>query len=202
MRDLDQAASIQAGLTPNPGKDTAIPRFKTVPTHMDFASKQAGRPIFEDREFVEIFIPGDRHGMAYEPVNDGHKERWPEAYKAFREGKELPVDGTPLANWPNSALTRSRVEELAYFNIRTVEHLAAVTDTHLANLGMGGRELREAARKFLEVSKTGTAPLERLVNENFRLKDENERLTRELAEANSRAAGLEQQLERAERHGR
>jgi hypothetical protein len=161
----------------------AIPRFKTEAVHLPFRSRTAGRPIYEDREFVEILIPGDRRSMAVEPVTDEHKTRWPDAYAAFRAGRETPLEGTPLADWPNSALTRSKVEELAYFNIRTVEHLAAVNDAQLGNIGMGARELRQAARAFLEVARTGTGPLERLVSENLSLKDEVERLERALDEA-------------------
>jgi hypothetical protein len=167
---------------PSAPRAPAIPRFKTEAVHLPYRSKEAGRPIYEDREFVEILIPGDRRSMAVEPVNDEHKARWPKEYEAFRAGKETPLTGTPLADWPNSSLTRARVEELAYFNIRTVEHLAQVNDTQLGNLGMGARALREAARKFLEVSLRGTGPLERLVAENLSLKDENARLAAELAD--------------------
>ncbi|HLK26453.1 MAG TPA: hypothetical protein VKT30_17485 [Caulobacteraceae bacterium] len=173
---------------PSGPKPPAIPRFKTEAVHLPFRSKEAGRPIYEDREFVEILIPGDRRSMAVEAVSDGHKARWPKEYAAFRAGQEPPLEGTPLADWPNSSLTRARVEELAYFNIRTVEHLAQVNDAQLANLGMGARPLREAARKFLDVARQGTGPLERLVAENLALKDENARLERALAEANARPA--------------
>src|SRR5579871_4014755 len=168
---------------PSGPRAPAIPRFKTEAVHLPFKSKAAGRPIYEDREFVEILIPGDRRSMAVEPVTDEHKARWPDAYAAFRAGREAPLEGTPLADWPNSALTRSRVEELAYFNIRTVEHLAALNDAQLQALGMGARELREAARAFLEVASKGTGPLERLVVQNLSLQDEVERLERALAEA-------------------
>src|SRR5580700_8892848 len=118
---------------PSAPRAPAIPRFKTEAVHLPYRSKEAGRPIYEDREFVEILIPGDRRSMAVEPVNEEHKARWPREYEAFRAGKETPLTGTPLADWPNSSLTRARVEELAYFNIRTVEHLAQVADTRLGN---------------------------------------------------------------------
>lgn len=165
-----------------PPKGPVTPVFRAEAVHMPFLSKQEGRPIYEQREFVTILIPGDRHSQASEPVNDEHKTRWANEYAAFKAGLELPLEGTPLQNWPNSALNRARVEELAYFHIRTVEHLAAVNDNQLQNLGMGARELRQAARTFLEVSRTGTGPLERLLADNQRLTDENERLKREVVE--------------------
>jgi hypothetical protein len=171
-------------------KKPAIPRFFVEPVELTFRSKQEGRPIYEEREFVEILIPGDRRSIVREPVNDEHKARWPREYAAFKDGRELPLEGTPLANWPNSAINRARVEELAYFNIRTVEHLAAVSDANLPNLGMGARELRAAAQKFLEVAAKGTAPLERMVHENFQMKDDLVRKDRIIAEQAAEIARL------------
>lgn len=173
----------------------AIPRFFTKAVEMTFKSQEAGRPIYEDRDFVEILIPGQRNAMAHEPVNPEHMTRWPTQFAAFKAGKELPLDGTPLANWPNPRVTRSLVEELAYFNIRTVEDLAKVNDSHLQNLGMGAYELRKSAQMFLEVAEKGTAPLERLLAKNQSLEDQVTRLTAELTEANARAQRFETQLE-------
>jgi hypothetical protein len=172
---------------PGAPKSPAIPQFFTEPVKMEFKSQQAGRPIFEEREFVRIIIPGDRRSMAVEPVNDEHRARWPKDYEAFTAGRAAPLEGTPLKEWPVSAMTASKAEELAFFNIKTVEQLAALNDGQLQNLGMGARELRERSRLWLSVAKSGAAPLERLQAENERLARENERLTRELTEANARA---------------
>ena len=178
----------------NGPKKPAIARFHVKAVEQTFRSQQEGRPIYEEQEFVEILIPGDRRSMVVERVNDEHKARWPREYEAFKAGREAPLEGTPLRNWPNSQMTTARVEELVYFNIRTVEELAAVSDLHLPNLGMGGRSLRQAAITFLEVSAKGTAPLERMVAENFRLTDENERLSRDLTAANAEITRLRDQL--------
>lgn len=161
----EQRLGSQTG-APSP----AIPRFYLKSVELTFRSQQEGRPIYEDREFVEILIPGDRRSQVHEPVNGDHQQRWPEAYKAFKDGREAPLEGTPLTSWP--PITRSRAEELTYFNIRTVEQLAAIDDAKLNNLGMGARELRGTAQKFLEAARSGTGPLERMVADNFRLKDE------------------------------
>ena len=167
---------------PNAPKSPLVPLFYTEPVHMEFRSKQEGHPIYEDREFVRIFIPGNRGSVAVEPVGDEQKARWPKEYAAFKEGREAPLEGTPLREWPNSLMTASKAEELAFFHIKTVEQLAEVNDGQLQHLGMGARQLRETAKKFLEVARTGTAPLERLIAENFKLKDENERLQQQIAE--------------------
>jgi hypothetical protein len=60
--------------------------------------------------------------------------------------------------------------------------------------------LRQAAITFLEVSKKGTGPLERLISENFRLKDEVARLSNELTAANAEATRLRDQLRERVNH--
>jgi hypothetical protein len=173
---------------PNGPKQPAVPVFFTEAVRMDFKSKQAGRDIFEDREFVRILIPGDRRSAPVEPVNDEHKKRWPREYEAFKAGTEAPLEGTPLADWPQ--IGRARVEELAYFHIRTVEQLAAVNDAQLQQLGMGARGEREKAKVFLEVAARGTAPLSRLVERVEKAEADVARLTRDLTSANAEIAAL------------
>ena len=175
---------------PSAPKSPAIPQFFTEAVKLEWKSRQEGRPIFEDREFVRILIPGDRRSMAVEPVGEIHKARWPREYEAFRAGREAPLEGTPLSEWPVSLMSPARVQELAYFNLRTVEQLAAVNDAQLQSLGMGARELRERARTWLEVAAKGAAPIERLISRNEELTREAERLTRELTTANAELSAI------------
>lgn len=181
---------------PDAPKRPAIPRFYVLPVQLEFASSEAGRPIFEDREFVDIIIPGDRRAMAHHPVNDEHRNRWPKEYAAFKAGKEAPLEGTPLLQWPG--MTRSRVEELAYFHIRTVEELALVNDHQLQNLGMGARQEREKAKLFLEAARTGSAPLEKMIRRIEEQAREIERLQRELMAANAEIVRQRQEMNRAD----
>jgi hypothetical protein len=164
--------------------------FFTEAVKMEFKSKQEGRPIFEEQERVRIVVPGNRGSVVVEPVNDEHKKRWPEQYGAFKAGREQPLEGTPLREWPHSCMTVAKAEELAYFHIRTVEQLAAITDDKLNNLGMGARELRQTARTFLEAAKNGIAPLERILARLEKAEGDVERLTRDLTSANAEIATL------------
>ena len=161
-----------------------FPEFVVEAIHMEFASKQAGKPIFEDREFVRIHVVGDRGAQAYEPVNDDHKQRWSKEYAAFRAGIELPPSGTPLATWPHPLMTKSQVAMLAVDNIRTVEDLAGLDDAKLMKIGMGAREMKSAAHTYLEIATKGMAPVTRLLEENERLAREVIRLTDDLMAAN------------------
>jgi hypothetical protein len=182
---------------PNAPKSPLVPVFFEDKVHLTFRSEQEGHPIYEMREFVRVFIPGNRGSVAVEPAGPEQIARWPKEYEAFKSGKEAPLLGTPLTEWPNSMMTAAKAEELAYFHIKTVEQLAEVNDAQLQNLGMGARQLRETAIKFLEVARTGTAPLERLVAQTLRQQDEIERLKRDLADANARANVREQADARA-----
>lgn len=182
---------------PNAPKQPAVPVFFTEAVKMEFKSKQAGRPIFEDQERVRIIIPGDRRSMVVEIVNDEHKARWPREYEAFKAGLEAPLEGTPLADWPQ--VSRAQVEELAYFHIRTVEQLAGVHDGQLQQLGMGARELRERAKVFLDVAKNGMAPLSKLVSRVEAAEGRADALEAQLKEAMARIAALDAKKEKT--HG-
>jgi hypothetical protein len=146
-----------------------IPVFFTEAVEMTFKSKEAGRPIYEDQEFVKILIPGDRNSSPVQPVNDEVKARWPKEYAAFTANQEAPLDGTPLSQWP--PMKRAQVEEFRHFHVMTVEHLAAVNDSQLQHMPMGSRDLRKAAQVFLDAARNGTGPLMKLVAENTRMTD-------------------------------
>lgn len=141
-------------------KDHTIPRFYMRPVEQAHKSAQAGRPIYEDVEFVEIIIPGNRGAVHDTMVREEHRQRWPQHYAAFKAGQDAPQEGTPLEEWP--AISRSQVEELRYFHIRTVEQLAGLGDDALSRaIPMGGYPLREKAQRFLEHA-AGLAPMEAL----------------------------------------
>lgn len=155
-------------VTGGPNRDSAIPRFYMKAVKNEFETQRQGRPIFRDVEYVEINVPGDRRTVVDRAVTDEHRRRWPREYEAFKAGQELPVEGTALEEW--GGVTRSQVEELRPFKIRTVEQLAALSDDQLGKaVPMSGFSLREKAQRFLEQAK-GAAPMEKLAAENEDLK--------------------------------
>lgn len=72
-------------------------------------------------------------------------------YTAWKKQENLPENGTPLRNWP-LIRNKRQVQELELMNIRTVEDLASIPDSLLGNLGMGGRDLRDKAKNFIDVA--------------------------------------------------
>jgi len=141
------------------------------------ASMKAARPIYHDVERVKIIIPGIVTNIHVKNVDDVDRRRWPEEYRAFREGREQPLDGTPLEEWP--ILTKAMVEELKHWKIRTVEELAQLSDVAIQQIGIGGRALRDRAKAFLD-----DAERERLTS----------RLTHENGLLQTRVAVLEKQV--------
>lgn len=148
-------------------KDNAHARFYMHPVQNKALSEKEDRPIFEDKEMVEIRIPGDKHISWVGPVTEAQKiegqwidsrQRFPEAYAAFKRGEQVAMVGTPLEQWPNPRLTAARVAELKALNIFSVEDLASVSDSNLAKMGMGGREMRQSARDYIEKAKASADP--------------------------------------------
>lgn len=156
-------------------------------------SKEAGRPIFEDKEFVRIRIPGDRNRTQVAPADEkalrdrstnewlSYIDRFPEHYAAFKRGQTYIGEGTPLSEL--SFLTESKRAELRGLNIYTAEHLAAMDGTPLKQLGMGGRELKDQAQAWLDKA-AGMADATRQAAENAALRAEMEELRRQMADLN------------------
>ena len=142
-----------------------FPRFYTRAKENPVKSKAEGRPIFDDLEYVEIVIAGDKQTKIDRKVTDDDKARWPEHYKAFKAGLEAPESGTPLAEWP--VIPESRRKELLALHIKTVEALAELPDTAIVRLGIGGRELVKKAKAYIQQAQD-LAPMNALAEENER----------------------------------
>jgi len=111
------------------------------------ASTKECRPMFKEVEYVDIKIPGNRGAGACRPATDADKNRFPDHYRAFKDRTETAQDmGMPLVEWP--AISRSRCEELSFFNVKTVEQLATMADTQCGQF-MGLTSLREKAKQWL-----------------------------------------------------
>ena len=111
------------------------------------ASLKEGRPIFREKEYIEIRIPGKRDAQACRPASHADKQRFPRHYEAFQKRVEAPAEGTPLTEWP--VITRSLAEQLTFINVKTVEQLASVNDAHIGPI-MGGYGFRDKAKAWLE----------------------------------------------------
>ena len=128
---------------------TLFVKFFTKQRKNETESLEEGRPIYKDVEYVDIKVPGNRTGGASRPATFKDKQRFPRHYAAYKQREEMPVEGTPLAEWP--IMSRSQVEELSFHNVKTVEQLVAMSDS-LASQFMGMNGLKAKAKMWLEDS--------------------------------------------------
>lgn len=127
-------------------------RFFIHPELSTYQSKNSGAPVYHDVEMIEVFQPGEKDSVK-QLVTDFHRHRFPKQYQAFKEGKEQTSTGTPLEllfpSEPSIVLT------LKNLHVYTIQQLAALNDTGIANLPMGGRQLVERAKQYLATAQTG-----------------------------------------------
>jgi hypothetical protein len=130
--------------------------FSVRPWHDKLASAQEGRPIYKDRDYVTIMVPGDKDSVVERPATDIDKRRFAAQYAAFKAQKsQETVVGTPLK--VVTFLSASQAKELEYFNIFTVEQLAGMPDGNAARV-MGAQKLKQLATDFLRAAQE-QAPL-------------------------------------------
>jgi hypothetical protein len=150
----------------NAGDKGVYAKFFVRPIKNDSLSAEAGRPIYEDREYVEIQASGNSTNIIVRPVTDMDRQRFNRAYALFKSGDLEQITGTRLTEVP--WMSRSQCEELAYFKILTVEQLSQVNDQFCTNVP-GLYELKRRATAFLEKSEVA-APITALQKENGDLK--------------------------------
>ncbi len=144
-----------------------------------FKSEQEGRPVYEQRIFVRIMVPGDATSIIETPATPQHKEEYRRQYERFEKGMKDVIDGTPLSMWP--VVNKSQVKECEFFEIRSVEQLAELSDSTCKRMGMGYMELRSKAKAWLLAAKD-SALVTRQAAENDRLQGEIEALKEQIAQ--------------------
>jgi hypothetical protein len=131
-------------------------QFNLEPHHNQAKSALEGRPIFEEKEYIIIMVPGDKDSIVHRPAMESDKQRFWDRYDRWkRKVGDTTTTGTPLkmVPWLNS----SQVKELEYFNVYTLEQLSALSDTH-AQKFMGINSLRQRAKDAVQAAKEA-APL-------------------------------------------
>lgn len=130
-----------------PTVDTARPIFQVRAVQNKFKTEKEGRPIFDNLEYVEIVVPGNKDRLARK-VREDDIRRWPQHYKAFKEHSDGKfVTGTPIGEW--SFLTPHQVATCKALNVFSVEALAMLPEEPLRKLGPGSYELQKKAKDFL-----------------------------------------------------
>lgn len=126
-------------------------------------SKEAGRPVYEDREYVRIRIKGQDKQEVVREVDAKIKARFPIAYQLFQQQKPAPMIGTPIDMLPG--LGPSLAHHLKGLNIRSVEDLSMITDENvIQNIGSGARKMIDQAKQWVRQTSETVVNTERLAN--------------------------------------
>jgi hypothetical protein len=119
-------------------------------------SREAGRAIYEEVDYISIHVPGDKSSVIERPVTEQDIQRFGDRYRKWKDGQSEAVVGTPLTALPG--MTPSKVEEYKYFKILTVEQLAEAND-NLGQKFMSFQQDKQRAKAFLQVA-ANNAPIE------------------------------------------
>ncbi len=158
----------------------------------EVASREMGRPISRQMDYIRIRQPGERDEI-FQPANDGHRRRFARHWAAYQEGRQEIPEGTPLSIlFPNNP---EIVENLKYLKILTAEQLAGLNDTQVQNVGMGARAWQQKAAEFLMVADSGkglealNAKMDQMAKQITALTDKNQALETALTEATEKKRG-------------
>lgn len=154
-------------------------------------SRDAGRPIHENVTYVKIQQPGERLNVVERPVQDNDKRRWPESWQAYMSGKTYVPDGTPVEMlFPNHPAIADNLKGL---NIFTVEQLASLGGNAIDNIGMGGQEWVNKAKRYMDSADKGKE-FNKMQRELEETKAQNRVFKQQLDVAISQIKTLEQRL--------
>lgn len=140
----------------------AIVRFERVPVEDKAASIREGRYVGKDVDFVYITPPYSkdeipkkvtswidqmRQQVQTQRLPQAWMDRYVAEYEAWKNGQELPLEGTPIKGW--GVISPAQQEALIRSKVMTVEMLAKITDEGIKLVGMGTFELKNKAIAWL-----------------------------------------------------
>lgn len=146
--------------------DKLYVEFSRDPVLHSGKSREAGRAIYEERDFVRIHVPGDKTSVIYREVTEQDIQRFKVRYDKWKSGQAEAVSGTPLSAMPG--MTPAKVEEYKFFKVITIEQLADAND-QLGQKFMSFHQDKARAKSFIDATK-GNAPIEKM-NEELQKRD-------------------------------
>lgn len=134
---------------------TVTPVFKIIEIEDIPASENAGRLVKKTMEVVEVRFAGQKNYMPVFPADafwqrEGNRvityaERWPDQYRAFKEGSPQEALGTPLDLLADQGITPELISLCRALRIYSIEALHHLEGQALKSLGMNANRLKEAA---------------------------------------------------------
>lgn len=124
--------------------------FFTKAVTNESKSREANTLVVENVDFVHIQHPGERD-FQERPAREEDKQRWPNAWRGYKEGKEAIPDGTPVeVLFPGNPAI---VATLKHLKLHTIQQLANMSAEAEGRVGMGAGEWKQKATKYLAAAK-------------------------------------------------
>lgn len=179
-------------------------RFERVAVEDAAASRREGRYVARDIDYALVTPPYSKDifkqkaevwfAQLDRDEKDGRvSRRWIDdskaRYAAFKEGRELPLEGTPIRGWP--VISPAMQEILLHHKIMTVEVAAGMNDEALRRVGMGAFDIKNKAIAWLQAAKD-KGPL---TMEVAQLKQENALLRSNLDSTTETVKALKAQMD-------
>lgn len=154
-------------------------KFYKDKKRMNKLSDEAGRDIYEDRDFVLILTPGQNKTEVRREATDLDKKNYPSQWQQYCQNKEQMMIGTPLDMVPG--IGPSRLAALKMVNIFTAEQMAELPEVRFHDVGMDARKLQQTCKAFIDKQNP----------EILALRAENQALATQLAELKAMVEALQ-----------
>lgn len=119
----------------------------------NFKSKQEGREVGEEQDFILIISPGNSKTEVRRKATEADMMAYGPEWAAYQQGKEQQMSGTPVELLPG--LPNGMADALKAMCVYTIEQLAGLSDIGMQKLGMGANELRNKAKTYLQGNGAG-----------------------------------------------
>lgn len=141
-------------------------RFEVVEKEDKQKSIAAGYYVGKDVDYALVTPPGTKDVFKQEVqtwlkqlrvdasagrISEAWVDQYADAYKRWKAGQEIPVNGTPLKGWLR--ISPAQQKACLEMGVGTIEDLAALNDEGLRRLGMGALQLKQTAVAELAAAK-------------------------------------------------
>lgn len=124
-----------------------IKQGKWVGTDVDFVFITAPYSKDEHPKKVSVWLEQLNLHVIQGKVSPQRRDYYVGQYEAWKNGQELPLDGTPIKGW--GMISPAQQQVLISVRIRTVEDLAGINDDGIRQVGMGAVDMKQKAVAWL-----------------------------------------------------
>lgn len=171
----------------------AYVEFSQVAKQLHKQSELAGHYVAVDVDMVTVRQIGSADSSIFEVdrwlkqnrvdalagrLPNDHAKYYEQAYRAWKSGQELPLEGTPIKGW--AVISPAQAETIVRAGVRTVEDLSTANAEACTRIGMGGIRFKQMAAAWIaQAHEKGplTLQMTSLQSENALLKAQLQSLT-------------------------